>query len=83
MVRECQDHTAEEHVEWVILLWSLVKNVICHYTYNLILILFHIYSHTVIVKTFLGMDDGKKIQPSEIKAELWSVLTSSLLGSES
>ena len=29
------------------------------------------------------MDDGKKIQPSEIKAELWSVLTSGSLGSES
>lgn len=60
-VGECHDHTAEEHVEWVILLWSLVKNVIRHYTYNLIFILFHMYSHTVIVKTFLGMDDGKNI----------------------
>ena len=61
VVGEHQDHTAEEHVERVMLLWSLVKNVICHYTYSLILILFHIFSHTVIVKTFLGKDDGKKI----------------------
>lgn len=61
VVGERQDHTAEEHVERVMLLWSLVKNVIYHYTYNLILILFHIYSYTVVVKTFLGKDDGKKI----------------------
>ena len=50
---ERQGHTAEEHVEWVMLLWSPVENTICHYTYHLILILFHIYDYTVIVKTFL------------------------------